>query len=312
MNRSVLVASLLVLFAATLFGSLGVLSRTAYAAGLVPFAFVAWRALFGAIGTWGVVLAGASPGRRLRDLRGRQAAAFAVAAIAASTLNLAMFLAFERATVALVLLGFYTNPALIAVGSAALGHERLDGPRLGALGLALAGMAAVVLGGLSDTDGAGDPSGILLALGAAASQAVFVLVSRSGYRDVAADRAMGGILVVAAVSAGVLAIATAGPDALLLPLREPAILPLLVFTGLFAAALPSFLFLSGIRRLGGVRTGILMLWEPVVGVALAAALLAEAVTPVQALGGAAILAAAFLLQRGAPASGPLVAEEVVV
>lgn len=312
MNRSALVASLLVLVAATLFGSLGVLSRTAYAAGLVPFAFVAWRAFVGAVGTWGVVAAGTSPGLRLRDLRGRQAAAFAVAAVAASTLNLAMFLAFERATVALVLLGFYTNPALIAVGSAVLGHERLDRPRLGALGLALAGMAAVVLGGMSGADGSGDPSGILLALGAAASQAVFVLVSRGGYREVAADRAMGGILVVAAVSAAALVLVTAGTDALLLPLREPAILPLLVFTGLFAAALPSFLFLSGIRRLGGVRTGILMLWEPVVGVALAAALLAEAVTPVQALGGAAILAAAFLLQRSAPTSEPLVAEEVVV
>ena len=43
-----------------------------------------------------------------------------------------------------------------------------------------------------------------------------------------------------------------------------------LFTGLFAAAIPSILFLTGIRLIGGTRAGILMLFEPVVGVALAA------------------------------------------
>jgi drug/metabolite transporter (DMT)-like permease len=70
------------------------------------------------------------------------------------------------------------------------------------------------------------------------------------------------------------------------------------------------LFLTGIRWIGGVRTGILMLFEPVVGVALAAALLAEGLQPVQVLGGATILLAAFIVQRGtaphpdAPAVAP--------
>jgi drug/metabolite transporter (DMT)-like permease len=50
-----------------------------------------------------------------------------------------------------------------------------------------------------------------------------------------------------------------------------------------------------------MRTGILMLFEPVVGVALAAALLDERILPIQAVGGLAILLAAVLLQRsGAP------------
>jgi drug/metabolite transporter (DMT)-like permease len=43
-----------------------------------------------------------------------------------------------------------------------------------------------------------------------------------------------------------------------------------------------------------------MLIEPVVGVALAAVLLAEAIRPVQVLGGVAILGAALLVQRSAP------------
>jgi drug/metabolite transporter (DMT)-like permease len=48
-----------------------------------------------------------------------------------------------------------------------------------------------------------------------------------------------------------------------------------------------------------LRAGILMLIEPVVGVALAALLLNEGLQPVQLLGGLAILLAAIILQRSA-------------
>jgi drug/metabolite transporter (DMT)-like permease len=74
---------------------------------------------------------------------------------------------------------------------------------------------------------------------------------------------------------------------------------MLLFTGLFAAAIPSIMFLTGIRLVGGTRAGILMLFEPVVGVALAALLLDEHLAPIQVLGGIAILAAALILQRSA-------------
>jgi drug/metabolite transporter (DMT)-like permease len=88
-----------------------------------------------------------------------------------------------------------------------------------------------------------------------------------------------------------------GFGALSFPIRSPGVLPLLAFTGIAAAAIPSFGFLTGIRLIGGTRAGILMLFEPVVGVALAAWLLAEPLVPVQALGAVAILGAAVLLQR---------------
>jgi drug/metabolite transporter (DMT)-like permease len=84
------------------------------------------------------------------------------------------------------------------------------------------------------------------------------------------------------------------------------VLPLLLFTGIFAAAIPSLGFLAGIRSIGGTRAGILMLFEPVVGVALAAWLLGEVLAPIQVIGAAAILGAAVVLERGArvePGSG---------
>jgi drug/metabolite transporter (DMT)-like permease len=64
--------------------------------------------------------------------------------------------------------------------------------------------------------------------------------------------------------------------------------------------MPSVLFLAGLRAIGGTRAGILMLFEPLVGVTLAAILLGEALAPLQAVGGAAILVAALLVQRGSP------------
>ena len=100
---------------------------------------------------------------------------------------------------------------------------------------------------------------------------------------------MGAILAGSAVVAAVLSDRHRRPRRLLQPLGAAPVVVLLVGVGLFAAALPSVLFLTGIRWIGGVRTGILMLFEPVVGVALAAVLLAEGLQPLQVVGGATIL-----------------------
>ena len=75
-------------------------------------------------------------------------------------------------------------------------------------------------------------------------------------------------------------------------------------TAVDSLAASSLGFLTGIRAIGGLRAGILMLFEPVVGVALAAWLLNEALAPIQAVGALAILAAAVILQRAGRPSRP--------
>lgn len=293
----------MVLGSAALFGMLGPLSRFAYAQGLGPIAWVAWRALIGMLvlvavvgwrvrrGGFSLVRPGALPARARRALL--------AAAIAALLLNLAMFFAFERITVALALLGFYTYPGVVALVNVLLGRERLDATRGAALALALAGMVAVVLSQVDPAAGIRlDAVGLGLALGAAAAQTMYVLVSRDGYAQVPTEQAMVVVMLVTVIGASGLAVATGAAESLVQPLRGPGVLPLLVFAGLFSAAIPSLGFLSGIRSIGGTRAGILMLFEPVVGVALAAWLLGEALVPAQAIGAVAILAAAMLLQRG--------------
>ena len=294
----------IVLGAAALFGTLGPLARFAYDAGMEPAGFVAWRALIGLAGTAAYVAWRVRRGKtrliRLGDLRARARTLLLLAAVMGFTLNLSMFIAFDRITVALALLGFYTYPAMVAVANVALGRERLDRTRLLALGLAIAGMIAVVA---SQLDPAGairlDAIGIGLALGAAVSQTVFVVISRDGYAEVPTEQAMAIVLLVTVIGSVGLTLVTGALPSLVYPLTAPDVLPLLLFTGIFAAAIPSLGFLTGIRAIGGTRAGILMLFEPVVGVALAAWLLGEALVPVQLVGAAAILAAALLLQRSA-------------
>lgn len=297
----------IVLGSAALFGMLGPLSRFAYAAGMEPAAFVAWRAIVGFAALALVIgwraRTGASRIVRLRDLSARTRTTLLVAALMGFSLNLGMFMAFDRITVALALLGFYTYPAMVAAVNVALGREPLDRPRIAALALALVGMIAVVASQVDPVAGLRlDAIGIGLALGAALSQTVYVVVSRDGYRDVPTEQAIAVVLFVTIIGASLLAIIGGSPASLAWPLVEPDVLPLLLFTGIFAAAIPSLGFLAGIRAIGGLRAGILMLFEPVVGVALAAWLLGEALVPIQAAGAIAILGAAVILQRASRAS----------
>lgn len=292
----------IVVGAAALFGMLGPLSRFAYDAGMEPPAFVAWRAAIGFLGLaafvgWRV-RSGATGLVRRGDLPVRARVAMLAAALAGTTLNLCMFIAFDRITIALALLGFYTYPALVAVANVALGRERLDRSRAVALGLAILGMILVVASQLDPAAGIRlDAIGIGLALGAAVSQTVFVLLAREGYPEVPTEQAMTTVLLASAIGALAVALLAGGIGSLAMPLATPAILPLLIFTGVAAAAIPSLGFLTGIRLIGGTRAGILMLFEPVVGVALAAWLLGETLVPVQVAGAVAILGAAVLLQR---------------
>jgi len=300
------VGSLICLIAASLFAMLGVLSRATYELGLTPYGFVTWRSGVAALGMVVLVLWTLRRGSRLvgwRSLAPRDRVALGVAALAGASLDVTMFLAFARVPVAIVLLCFYLFPAIVAAATSLLGWERMDRTRAAALVLSLAGMVAVVIGGQGTSALSGlDPIGVLLAIGSAVSQAVFVLVSRRGYREVPTEQAMVVILSVSAGVATLLALGGGALQSVWLPLSSPSLLALMLFAGIFAAGIPSFLFLAGIRWIGGVKAGILMLAQAPIGVALAAIFLDETIGPVQVAGGLAILAAAVIIQRSASPS----------
>jgi drug/metabolite transporter (DMT)-like permease len=291
-DRELLIGTAAALVAASCFATLGPLSRFAAEAGLGALAFVAWRAAVGAVALWAAIVArGSAPvatsSFRSLDRRGRLSLAVAVAM--GFTLNLSIF-------IAIALMLFYTYPVMVALVGVLTGHDRLGPAKLAALVAATTGVGLVLLGGLDVAGAELDPVGVLLGLAAAASQTVFITVSRAGYRAVRSDAATLAILLGSAVLGAILAVASGLLPELLAPLGDVEPWPFILVAGIIGAGFPALLFLGSIRRIGGTRTGILMLWEPVMGAILAAALLAEPLGPLQIAGGALVLLAAAILQ----------------
>jgi drug/metabolite transporter (DMT)-like permease len=81
------------------------------------------------------------------------------------------------------------------------------------------------------------------------------------------------------------------------PLDSGAALAPVVFAGIIGAGIPTMAWIMGIRILGAPRAAIISTLEPVVGIVLAALLLAELPTPLQVVGGACIVVAAIVVQR---------------
>ncbi len=299
--------TLAVVCAAMMFAMLGPISRLAGEnAGVGTIGFVSWRALLGAGVVGSLIALRVARGRRIVGLlvlspRGR--VSLLVATLTGVVLNLAIFVAFGRITIALALLAFYTYPVLVTGSVIVIERRRPDRFELAALAMAMVGMATVVLGGIEPGAGlAFDPLGLGLAFVAAATQTVFVLVSRRGYAEVPTDEAAFVVLGGGFVGFALVAILVGQVGEISGPLGNPAAWPYLVAGGVFGAGIPTTLYILGIRWIGGVRTGILALTEPVVGAALAAALLGEALRPVQLLGGGLVLGAAVVLQLARPPS----------
>ena len=273
-----------------------------------PLGFVAWRSAIG-----GIVLAlylairvaqGAERWVPFRSVPRGALATLAAAGISGVVLNIGMFVAFGRVTVALALLTFYTYPVMVALVDAVVRREPPDRATLGALALAVGGMTLVVAGGLATAGEIRvDPLGLGLAFLAACSQVVFIAVSRTGFRAVPTLQAMTSILIGDAIAFAAIALLVGEGAQLAGPLVHPGVWALLLIAGIPGAGLASALFLTGVRWIGGTRTGILALFEPVVGVGLAAALLAESIGPLQIGGGLLVLGAAILLQVASPPPG---------
>jgi len=299
-----LVGAGLVVLAAVCYGTLGPASRFAEDAGVESLSLVTWRAGVGAVVValfiGARMVAGAARPVRLRDIPARDRWFMAGAAVANTILNLSVFVAFTRISIALALLVFYLYPAMVALVSVIWFGERLDRLRWGALALSLGGLALVLTGDPAGV-GALDALGIGLAFLGALAQVFYVLAARHGFGHIPGAQAVALMMGGAMTLYVAIALLTGSLATLAAPLASvDAMWPVLV-AGVIGAGVPTVAYISGIRRLGPSRAAILATLEPVVGVLLAALLLAEQPTPIQVVGGALILVAAVLLQlRGGP------------
>ncbi len=292
----------LVVLSAVCFGTLGPLSRMAGDAGVSSLGLVTWRATLGGLCMVAFVAIRVMAGHRgalvIGALSSRERWSLLAAGIANTVLNLAVFIAFGRISIALALLVFYLYPSFVAIASVAWFGERLDRLRWAALATSMLGMVLVVAGGGSL--GGIDTLGLLLAFFGAVCQAVYVLIARHGFGRIPGAQAAGATMLLAGALYAITAVAIGQAVVITQPLASSAALLPILAAGLVGAGVPTVAFIAGIRLLGAPRAAILATLEPVVGVTLAALLLGETPQPIQILGGIFIIAAGVLLQLRAP------------
>lgn len=242
-------------------------------------------------------------------LRRDRQIALVVAALCGAMLNIATFAAFLLTTVAIALICFYTYPAIVTILAVPLYGERLDRVRIGALLLSSAGLAMVVLAPLvGATDVVVNPLGVALALFAALCQATFFLISGRGWQPMPNLHVSTFTVAMALVLSIPLTLLVGQGSDLLVPFQQPEAWIWILAGAITGAAIPTTAFITGIGLIGPSRAAILMTIEPLVGVTIAALFLGEEPSLIQILGGAAVLAAAAILQVAPRHSAHTIAE----
>ena len=82
------------------------------------------------------------------------------------------------------------------------------------------------------------------------------------------------------------------------------------YTVIFATVLPFGFYFKGIERIRATRASITSTWEPVVASLTAYVVLGETLSPLQAAGGIAVIAAVMVLQIGKEKAAPFPALEI--
>lgn len=276
------------------FAVLPFVANAAYDAGVGLPELLLLRFTIAAAVLWLLVL-----GRSRPILRPRTAAVgFAMGAIGYATQSALYFSALNYIPPSLDTLLLYTFPVIVFTVSVARGRERASTLRLGALVLAVAGVAAVLLG-----SGAGslDPLGVALGLASAGAYATYILVGDA--LDPTLDRLTLTALVCtgATLTYTVVTLAFGGPEwgfdsVGWLWAATLALVSTVVAVGTFFA---------GMRLIGASTASIVSCVEPVVTVLIGVSLYGDALGPVQLAGAAAVVTAVALLQLGARRNGPL-------
>jgi drug/metabolite transporter (DMT)-like permease len=292
-----------VLVAAFGFSTLGPLAHYASQAGMTALTFSTWRSVAATVMLAGLLAllvgTGRSPLTRWRDVPDIERIQLAAMGLFVTGTTTGLFLAFERMSIALALIIFYAYPSFVAVAATRINGEPLTPGRVLATTLALTGMTFLIVAPqLGGGALALDALGVGFALLAAASQGGYALTAARGFRSVPSFQAATLIRAASLVLSLILVVPllflvgegadlwekVATPDAWILILLAASV----------GAALPAVALVIGYRRVGSFRGAILMIVEPVVGVALAALLLGERPSSLQLLGGLLVLAAAVL------------------
>lgn len=278
-----LVGILLVALSAAGFGTLALFGQSAYAAGMDAMSILFFRFSLAAVVMAGLLLVRREPLPRGSTLL----LLIAMGGLGYVGQSFAYLTALQYASSGLVALLLYLYPVFVTLLATLLLRERLTRSKLAALALALIGTALTV-----DPAG-GQVLGMVLAVTGAIIYSIYIIVGTHVLKRVSVVQSSTVIFASAGAASGVLMIVN-GPQ---LPQTNSGWLAIGAIV-LVATVLPVAAFLAGLERIGPTNAAMLSTLEPVVTVALGAALLDETLRPVTLLGGALILSAVLLLTHG--------------
>jgi drug/metabolite transporter (DMT)-like permease len=278
--------TIMVLVSATCFGTLSILAKYAYAAGLGAEQALAFRFGLAAVGM--IALAYMLGHNLLRMERSRLLILFGMGFLGYCAQSFTYFLALRTLPASLVVLIAYIYPSLVVAAGWLFLRRAVSATHLIALAGSFVGLVLLVGGGAHfELSWA-----LVLAVASPVIYTAYILV---GERVMDSGPALPASAVIISGAAVAFCLLASLNHQLALP---PSGAGWAVAIGL--AVVPTMLaislFLAGLPRVGAARAALLSTWEPVVTVGLAVFLLGDRMSPIQALGGILVLAAVIVVQ----------------
>lgn len=275
----------MVLISATAFGTLSILAKLAYRAGLGTEQLLAFRFVLAALGMWGLALILRQ--NPLRFERRRLLTLIALGAIVYTGQSLTYFTALRTLPASLCVLIAYIYPSLVVLAGWLFLRRSVSAWHWVALVASFLGVALLVGGAQFQLAWA-----LVFAIASPAIYTGYILVGERVMSSVPAVGASAVIMSGAAIAFCVIA-AFAGQLALPMSAGGWAV-------GFAIALVPTMvaisLFLAGLPRIGAARSSLLSTLEPVVTVLLAVVLLGDRLSVIQVLGGVLIIVAVVVVQ----------------
>ncbi|MFB6086151.1 MAG: DMT family transporter [Halodesulfurarchaeum sp.] len=281
--REATLGGLMVLVAATGFGTLAIFGKFAEAAALSRPTLLFFRFTLGAAIVWTVLFAR----NDLSILSGRPLYATVVLGVLYGLLTLAYFRGLAFMTASLTAIVFYTYPIFVFGLSVPILNERLTPVSLSALVLALAGVVMVIGIDASQVS----LLGIAFVTAAAAGYGIYTVAGRVLTADTDPTHLTAHVLVVTALTIGV----RWGMEGFHLP-RTATHWWIILGIGVLGTGIPLLLLYEGLGRIEATHASILGTAEPVATVILGVSILDETLTLRTILGAVLILGGVTLVQ----------------
>lgn len=271
---------------ATGFGVMPVLTKVVYDDGVGPFGVLSVRFTVAAL-----LLLGLARWRGEQLPAGQQLVQLALlGGVGYVVESLCYFSALEHISAGLTALLLYLYPALVVLLSAVLLRHRPGRVAVGCVVLATVG-TALTIGPVAG----GQLVGVLLGLSAAASYALYIVLSSTAAEGVGPLATSAVVMGACGLVYDALALGTRAT----LPSSAGAWLALAGVT-VFGTVVAVAAFFAALAMLGPSDTAVLSTVEPVVSVAVAAVALGETLSSVQLAGGVLVIGAVIVLARTEP------------